>query len=152
MRVCARSYMRQNVLTEPFYEYSGYATKLKGGAGTIPKYRTYTILDCRKGAWDAFVGHTFVSSVKDIGTGGSSASAPANVAGYHQIDLGLSYEFTTRHFGYGLDGLKLSVGVNNVLNREPPQAPDAFSDTNADVGTYNGSIGRMYYINAKYSF
>ena len=146
------SYKIQNVTSEPFYEYAGFATKIIGGAGTVPKYRTYTILDWKRKSWDAFVGHTFVASVADIGTGGSTASTPAPVASYTQFDLGLTYDFKALHLGHGLDGLKVTVGVNNVFDRIPPLAPDAFSDTNADVATYNGSIGRMFYVNAKYSF
>jgi iron complex outermembrane receptor protein len=146
------SYKLQNVSTEPFFEYAGEATKLFGGAGTVPKYRTYTILDWKKKGWDAFVGHTFIASVDDTGTGGLTASNPVNVPAYHQFDLGFSYEFKFLNIGHGLDGLKVTVGVNNIFDKAPPLAVNAFSDTNSDVATYGGSIGRMYYINARYSF
>jgi iron complex outermembrane receptor protein len=146
------SYQIQTVTTEPFYEYAGAATKIIGGAGTVPTYRTFTTLTWRNRAWDAFVSHTFVPSVDDIGTGGSSASAPVHVASYNQFDLGLSYDFKTGSALHWLDGLKVSVGVNNVFNKQAPLALNAFEDSNADVATYSGSIGRMFYVNAKFSF
>jgi iron complex outermembrane receptor protein len=146
------SYKIQTVTTEPFYEYAGAATKIIGGAGTVPTYRTFTTLTWRNRAWDAFISHTFVPSVDDIGTGGSSASAPVPVASYHQFDLGLAYDFKTGGYMHWLDGLKVSVGVNNVFNKQAPLALNAFEDSNADVATYSGSIGRMFYVNAKFSF
>ena len=145
------SYKIQVVPGQPFYEYAGFATAISGGNGTTPKYRTYTVLDWQNRDWDAFIGHTFVSSVSDIGVGGQGASDPVHVASYNQFDFGLSYDFRGLHIR-GLDGLKVTVGVNNVLNKQPPLAVNAFQDTNADVSTYNGSIGRMMYLNAKYSF
>jgi iron complex outermembrane receptor protein len=146
------SYKIQTVTSEPFYEYAGFATKLIGGAGTVPTYRTYTTLSWRNQAWDAFVAHTFIPGVDDIGTGGSSASAPTPVASYNQFDFGVSYDFKAGHLSHWLDGLKLSVGVNNVFNKSAPLAVNAFEDSNADVATYTGSIGRMVYVNAKFSF
>jgi hypothetical protein len=36
---------------------------------------------------------------------------------------------------------------------QPPTAINAFGgSTNADVGTYDGAIGRMFYVDCKYSF
>ena len=58
----------------------------------------------------------------------------------------------TPQFDQWLDGLKVTIGANNVFNRLPPLAVNAFPNTNADVGTYDGAIGRMFYIDAKYSF
>ena len=143
------SYKLQIVPTEGFYEYSGYASQ---NEGTVAKYRTYTTIDWKNAGWDAFVAYTFIPSVKDIGSGGSSASDPVNVPSYNQIDLGLTYDFKALHFGHGLDGLKVTLGVNNAFNKTPPLAVGAFPDTNADTAFYNGSIGRMYYVNAKYDF
>ena len=51
-----------------------------------------------------------------------------------------------------LRGVKITVGVNNVFNKMPPEAPDDFPSTNADIGTYDGAIGRMFYLTGKYSY
>jgi hypothetical protein len=42
--------------------------------------------------------------------------------------------------------------MNNVFNKMPPLAPDAFPATNADVGDYNGPIGRLCFVEAKYRY
>jgi outer membrane receptor protein involved in Fe transport len=99
---------------------------------------------------DAFVGYTFVSSVTDVGVGGDDQFGFENVAAFSAFDLGLSYNF--KGVNKWLDGLKVTVGVNNIANALPPIAPNAFPNTNADIGTYDGAIGRMYYVNASYSF
>jgi iron complex outermembrane receptor protein len=61
--------------------------------------------------------------------------------------------------GYGVDldskgivkGWSVGVGVNNVANRMPPLAPQAFTDNNADVATYS-PIGRLIYATATIKF
>jgi hypothetical protein len=34
----------------------------------------------------------------------------------------------------------------------PPLAPNAFPSTNVDIGTYNGAVGRLYFVDASYRF
>ena len=52
----------------------------------------------------------------------------------------------------GAGRAELRLGINNVFNRMPPAAPNAFPATNADVGDYNGPIGRLYYVEVKYRY
>ena len=51
------------------------------------------------------------------------------------FDFGFTYDFKALHASKWLDGLKVTVGVNNAFNKMPPLAPNAFPNTNADVGT-----------------
>jgi iron complex outermembrane receptor protein len=74
------------------------------------------------------------------------------VGSFCAIDLGVAYDFGHLHQYKALEGLKVTFGVNNVANRLPPLAPNVFPNTNADVGTYDGAIGRMFYVEGKYSF
>jgi len=143
------SYTLALIPTEPFYQYSGYAS---GNEGTIPKWRTYTTVDYKVAGWDAVLGMTYISSVQDIGTGGDDQYGFEHVASFFAFDGQLSYQFKKLHVGYGLDGLKVTLGVNNMFDRQPPLAINAFPDTNADVGTYDGAIGRMWYVSASYKF
>jgi len=142
-------YELQEIPTQAYYNYTGSATI---NEGTVPRWRTYTTLDWRNYGADAFVGMTWVDSVNDDGTGGAGGAFTGTVASFVSFDLGLSYDLSHLHMGKGLDGLKVSVGVNNVANKLPPLAADVFPDTNADVGTYDGAIGRMFYVEGKYSF
>ncbi|HMD61183.1 MAG TPA: TonB-dependent receptor, partial [Opitutaceae bacterium] len=143
------SYQLQQIPTEPYYEYTGTASK---NEGTVPKWRTYTTVDWKNWGADAFVAITWIDSVANIGVGGSGASSNGSVGSFTSFDLGLSYDFAHLHLNRALDGLKVTIGVNNVANKLPPLAPNVFPNTNADVGTYNGAIGRMFYVDGQYSF
>jgi iron complex outermembrane recepter protein len=143
------SYELELIPSEQYYQYTGTASV---NLGTIPRWRTYTTLDWANHGVDAFVGVTWVDSVTDIGTGGDDQYGLEGVGTFTAFDLGLTCDFSKLHVGKWLDGLKVTIGVNNVADRLPPLATNAFPDTNADVGTYDGAVGRMWYINAKYSF
>ena len=78
--------------------------------------------------------------------------APVPVSAYQQIDLSGGMDFAHTGVSKWLGKAELKVGVDNVFNRMPPVASNAFPATNADVGDYNGPIGRLYYIEARYRY
>ena len=47
--------------------------------------------------------------------------------------------------------MKVSAGINNVTNRLPPLAPQAFNESNADIATYP-VVGRLVFVNATVRF
>ncbi len=142
-------YTIQEVPTEPYFPYVGSATVING---TTPRWRTYTTLDWKNFGFDAFVGVTFVESVTDHGTGGDALSGFESVGSFTAFDVGASYDFSHLHLSKWSDGLTVSVGINNAFDKQPPLAAAAFPDTNADVGSYDGAVGRMFYIEGKYAF
>ncbi|HEY1849267.1 MAG TPA: TonB-dependent receptor [Opitutaceae bacterium] len=142
-------YTIQEVPTEPYYPYVGSATAING---TTPRWRTYTTVDWSEFGFDAFVGVTFVESVTDHGTGGDALSGFESVGSFTAFDFGLTYDFSHLHVSKYADGLSVTLGINNAFDRQPPLAVAAFPDTNADVGAYDGAVGRMFYVEAKYSF
>jgi outer membrane receptor protein involved in Fe transport len=91
-------------------------------------------------------------NVTDVGVGGDSQSTPVNVASFNSFDLGVTYDFGHMKLNKWLDGLSVTIGCNNIADRLPPLAINAFPNTNADLGTYDGAIGRMMYFNVKYRF
>jgi iron complex outermembrane receptor protein len=139
----------QQLPTEAYYEYAGTASV---NEGSVPKWRTYTTLGWKNFGLDAVVGMTYVESVNNIDVGGIQASNQGTVGSFTAFDLSLSYDFAHLHFSKWTDNLKVTVGVNNVADTLPPLAPNVFPDTNADVGTYDGAVGRMWYVNASYKF
>ncbi len=144
------SYEEELIPTEPYYQYAGYAST---NAGTVPKWRTHTTLDYNNAGVDAFIAMTYVSSVQDIGVGGDNQYGFESVASFTSFDVGVSYSFNHLHASKWLDGLKVTLGCNNIADMQPPTAINAFGgSTNADVGTYDGAIGRMFYVDCKYSF
>jgi outer membrane receptor protein involved in Fe transport len=90
--------------------------------------------------------------VVDLGSGGSSASAPQHVGDYEQLDAVVGYDFSKAGLWKWAGNPELRFGVNNIFNRMPPEAPNAFPATNADVGDYNGPIGRLVFLEAKYRY
>jgi iron complex outermembrane receptor protein len=147
------SYLVQEIPTEDYHQYAGTASG--GGSssqGTIPRWRTYTTLDWNYDAVELEIGHTYIPSVVDIGPGGSAATPPEHVGDYQQFDLMAATDLGKATAIKCLGGTELRFGVNNAFNRMPPVAPNAFPMTNADVGDYNGPIGRLYYVEARYRY
>jgi iron complex outermembrane receptor protein len=149
------SFLLQAIPTEDYFQYAGHAT---GGStssssqGTIPRWRTYTTLDWKYQGIDTFIGHTYVPTVTDIGPGGDAASPPVPVGSYQQFDVSVAYDLAKMKYAQWMEKLTLRFGVNNVFNRMPPMAPNAFPSTNVDLGAYNGAIGRIYFLDANYRF
>jgi iron complex outermembrane receptor protein len=137
--------------TQPYYSYLGDASI---NEGTVPAWRTYSTVDWSFKGFEATVSHTFVPPVEDVGSGGASASPPVRVASYSQFDATVAYAFRKGNglIGDILNGATLRLGVNNVFNAYPPLALNAFAETHVDIGTYDGAIGRMAYVDATYKF
>jgi iron complex outermembrane receptor protein len=143
------SYLFQAIPSENYYQYAGQATQ---NIGTVPRYRTYSTLTWASHGFTLLTNNTFIPSVEDYGTGGSSASAPAHVGSYIQEDFAASYKFGSGVLGGMLNGFSVTLGVNNAFNRNIPPAYNAFPDTYGDVGEYNGAIGRMFFVDCDYKF
>jgi iron complex outermembrane receptor protein len=147
------SYLIQEIPTENYYQYAGTASG--GGSssqGTIPRWRTYTTLDWTRGAFEVLVAQTHIASVTDLGAGGSASSQPTPVGSYEQWDAIAGADLGKVGLWKWAGSPELRVGVNNLFNRMPPEAPNAFPATNADVGDYDGPIGRLWFVEAKYRY
>ncbi len=145
---------------ERFYQFAGHTSANGVSAqGTIPGYRFYNTVAWHKGNWNATIGHTYIPAVVDIGTGGSTfvQSATARriaVPSYSTVDLSLGYTVPpslTKGWMEWVKGMRVTVGVNNLGDKQPPLAPQAWTDNNADVSTYN-PIGRLWYVSAGLKF
>jgi iron complex outermembrane recepter protein len=143
------SYTLQQLSTEDYFQYAGHATQLNG---TLPRYRIYTTLDWTFKGAIVTVAHTFIPTVTDIGVGGDAETPPVNVSSFSEFDLIVKYNFSALHWSHWLDGLSVSLGCDNVFNAQPPLAVAAFPNTNVDLSTYNGPIGREYFVSFDYKF
>jgi iron complex outermembrane receptor protein len=139
----------QQIPTEPYYQYAGSASV---NDGTTPKWRTYTSLGWKNFGLDAVVGLTYVESVENIDVGGDEATDEGKVASFTAFDVSIGYDLSHLHFSKWTDGFKVRAGVNNIADKLPPLASNVFPDTNADVGTYDGAVGRMFFVEGSYSF
>ena len=153
-------YQFQALPTQRYFEYAGHATTLAEGQGTIPGMKWFTALNWSRDRWSATLNNTYISSVVDLGAGGiifanSSSLRRVSVPSYTSWDASVSYAF--KNLGIPgwkktLSGLKLTLGVNNLADRMPPMAPQAFGgDVGADLATYN-PIGRLWYLSAGLKF
>ena len=154
------SYKFQALPELPSYEYVGYATNGgTGQQGTIPRYRTYSTVEWTRNQWRLMVGNTFVPGVTDIGVGGdtyahSTTIVPTPVKSYTSWDLQVGYDFKRPASWHGWwipRDTKLTLGANNVFNRMPPAAPQAFTDSGVDP-SYYGLIGRLVFVSAGVKF
>jgi iron complex outermembrane receptor protein len=145
--------------TESFYEYAGLATTPSVAEGTMPGYRFYSTLAWRYSAWDVLVGNTYISSVDDIGSGGSTFANSTTlkrtrISSYAAWDIGIGYALKLGNTAKAGKAVKLRVGIDNVMDKLPPAAPQAFPATSAagaDTATYS-PIGRLYYVSADFKF
>jgi iron complex outermembrane recepter protein len=145
--VYLQSYKYQALPSQPFFEFAGVASNSPQAGGTEPKWRLYTTIDWSDGPWNVVLANTYISGVMDEGAGGftfaNSHAAAVPVSDYTTFDAQVSYQmgdlFKT------LKAPKIAVGVNNIGNRMPPVARNAFIDNRADVATYS-PIGRLWYV------
>ncbi|WP_141735280.1 TonB-dependent receptor [Oligoflexus tunisiensis] len=124
-------YMNQADKTAAFENVVGkYSDTAAGGRGSIPKWKG--LFDVTWSNFGFNVGATANHVTKlDVGSDFEYSSLPA----WTTYDLRAGYEF----LNYG----RLTLGINNVTDKEPPVTDAAFND-NIDARTHN-LIGRFYY-------
>jgi iron complex outermembrane recepter protein len=156
------SYLIQILPSQNYYQYAGHVSTVAsntesessggGEGGTIPRWKTYTSLTWKGGGLEVLAAQTFIPQVTDIGSGGADASPPLTVASFQQWDFAVTYKLSALHWSHWTDGLKIRFGVNNAFDYEPPIAPYRLENSLADVSTYDGPIGRMFYTDVSYKF
>jgi iron complex outermembrane recepter protein len=114
------------------------------GTSVYPRFRTYTTLGWNYKNWEAGLAHTFIPEIDDVA---NAVELP--VKSYHNFDLQASYSFSGSNNKW-LDGLSFAVGINNVLDEEPPFITSE-GNQNHDINTYD-PIGRFYWVSARYKF
>lgn len=111
---------------------------------TYPRFRTFTRVDWTHGNWGAGISHTFIPEVDDL-----RSAIPARASSYETFDLRASYRFTDSRSEW-LKGLSVTVGINNLLNEDPPLMLGE-QDQSRDINTYD-AVGRYFYASANYKF
>lgn len=121
--------------------------------GSIPDWQSNLQLGLilGDGTWNLNWNMRYTSSVDETcdgfaGLPGCANDDDAHALGgttYHDLQLGWNTPFS-------VDGLKLSLGVNNVFSKDPPICLSC-SLNGYDAGTYD-LPGRMVYVSANYKF
>ena len=138
------------------FQYAGTATNSGPIGGTLPRYRFYSTINWAIDQWNFLIGDTYIDGVTDEGTGGpgfftSTTLKPIPVKSYNTVDLRIAYDLKGPLMNDFGKGMNIAFGINNVQNRMPPAAPQAFTDNNADVATYS-PIGRLFYLQSAIKF
>ncbi len=127
------------------------------GDSSIPSWKTNVQFGWKIGDWDAAWNVRYISAVKEdcslanFPTTFCATDAGGNPTGSHKLaatvynDVQLSWNHS-----FGVDGLKLGVGANNVFARKPPICVTC-SLNNYDSGTYDLPF-RFWYAEATYKF
>ncbi len=100
-------YHYQNEKDGPYYDNVGTTTSENG---IVSRWRHYATLSWRNGAWGATLAHNFIlgNDDQDLGNG----APPRRVASYESWDAQGTWE--------GLKRLKVTAGVRNLFDRDPP--------------------------------
>ena len=145
-----------------FYEYSGHYTSPTSGGdaqGTLPDYIVTDSLTWDYKGFTFNVASRYIPSVTDEGDlfpsqGGTSNTHTYNgavwtVDSWYAIDMQLSYRFG-QDYGRWLNGLRLTVGCNNITDNAPPFISSG-SEDNTDKITYD-IVGRFVYFELSKKF
>ena len=122
----------------------------QGIGGAIPRWHHYLSLDWSNGPFDISIAQNFQSHYTDVPGTLEDSSVPGflnrTVARYVTYDVSSSYS--------GIDRLRLSVGIKNLLNRNPPYTNASgqnFFQAGYDPG-YGDPRGQFIYGSLTYSF
>lgn len=144
--------------SQPYYEYAGLVTNGgTGSQGSLPSMKWFSNLSWSKDAWSANLSNTYIDSLTDLGAGGitfatSTTLTRVPVPAYSVWDGSLSRTFRNLRAGSRALAVKLTLGVNNLADKMPPAAPQAFGgDAGVDLSTYN-PIGRLWYLSVGLKF
>ncbi len=123
------------------------------GDSAIPEWQSNLQLGWKKGNFDFTYGLRYIDAVTEDCTSATIAAVPGclnpsktNTLGattYHDVQFGWKDAFW-------LEGLRLSVGANNVFGKEPPVCVTC-SLNGYDAGTYD-LPGSFWYVSADYRF
>jgi iron complex outermembrane receptor protein len=123
--------MNQADKSAPFENVVGkYVDTAGAGRGSIPKWKGLLDLGWSNFGFDAGVQANHVTKLE-----APQAEQYTTLPAWTTYDLRVGYDF----LNYG----KLTVGINNVTDKEPP-VTDAAANDNIDARTHN-LIGRFYY-------
>ena len=119
----------------------------------IPEWQTNMTVGWVKGDWDVSWTSRYIAAVDEYCSNVPVDEAPGCMGGvefntlgsttFHDLQVGWKNAFT-------MDGLKLSVGVNNLFGKEPPVCLTC-SLNGYDAGTYD-LPGSFWYVSADYRF
>lgn len=119
--------------------------------GTYPENKLNTNFTYRSGPFTGQLAWRWIDGTDNAAPLGSDICcgipdpvlAMPSVSSWNYFDLGLAYEWDF--------GLLVRLGINNLLDEDPPLMGDAQLENNTDALMYD-VFGRTYYLNLRYQF
>ena len=122
---------------------SNLATALNAAGGVIPRWRHVAAVTYDRGPWSLSLQQNFQDSYADF-TGNQPAALPRRVGVYETFDMQGRYS--------GIKNLQLTLGVKNLIDRDPPYTNGGGQFAAGYDVTYADVRGRFVYGNIKYAF
>lgn len=135
----------------------------------LPKWKTNTTLQWRKGPWGGTISATYQSDIRTNAqtnaTGYASAGSPSYIkvifndgqTYYYeegqdqlQVNLGFSYRFDHSHNPW-IRNTTFRIGVNNLFDEKPALVVANDAGTSANLSGYSGGTGSSLWIGRAYS-
>lgn len=136
-----RHYLNQAAPGSPEEDLAGtFVDAASGGAGSLPQWKANTGVYWHKGRWEGGYTVHYVSELEESFTL-NEKRVTRKINSWSSHDLQLAYALPL--------GLRFAVGIDNLLDRDPPFAATAFND-NFDGRTYDLS-GRYWYTTLAYN-
>ena len=121
-----------------YFDNAGSSTDANG---VIARWRHYAALNWQRGPWDATLGHTFILGARDDDIDGFPTR---RVGSYETWDLQGTWS--------GWKGLKVTLGVRNLFDRDPPASRQGHTFQVGYDPRYADPRGRTFYAGLKYAF
>ncbi|WOX04790.1 TonB-dependent receptor [Microbulbifer pacificus] len=135
------SYLNQLAPGSPIENLAGtFADAASGGAGSLPEWKANTGLYWQRGRWEGGYTIHYVSELEES-FALNDQTITRTIDSWSTHDLQLAYGVP--------GGFRFAVGIDNLLDQEPPFAASAFND-NFDARTYDLS-GRYWYTTLSFS-
>lgn len=131
----------------PDGSYTGAISQVNGATGgVVPRLKTYLSASLTRGDWSGTLAYNWQRGYYDLGNSPFFDLPTRRVGNYETFDAQLQWG--------GIRNLQLTLGVRNLLNRDPPFT-NAGGQTSFQSGydpQYADPRGRFVYLGANYSF
>lgn len=112
--------------------------------GIIPRWKAYHSINWAQGPWDTTLAMNWQSAYTDVPGSVDPNGLERTVGTYMTLDSQVSYS--------GFKGLRLTLGVRNLLDRVPPYTNQGFSFQSGYDPQYVDPRGRFIYGRVTYAF
>jgi iron complex outermembrane receptor protein len=118
--------------------------------GVVPRWKHYLAFNWMRGPWDLTLAHNYQKGYTDIVGGLEDNTVPGFVP--RRVGVWETFDFQGTYSGF--KQLKLTLGVKNIFNRDPPytNSGGAISFQSGYDPEYADPRGRFVYLRGTYAF